>query len=118
MFSLASDETIRKKIIDLLLKWKGGTIDELDVYMEGENLYEQHLDEKFGTGCDSIEKEVLNLLDELIHASITVDDVPAIIKFLQTPRGEETRGFAEWKAYWDNIDYDERAPNYVKYMSD
>ena len=110
---------IRKKIIDLLLKWKSGAIDEHAVHMEGEYLCEQYVDGQSGTACDAIEEAVLISLDTLIHAAVTVDDVPAMIKFLQTPRGEEKRAFAEWDAYWDNIDYDERDrqlasnPNYL-----
>ena len=105
---MPANKTLRKKIIDFLQQWKSGAIDEVAADMEGEYLCEQYVDDESDADCDAIEEEVLILLGTLFPSMVTVDDVPAFIKFLQTPPEEEKQAFAEWSAYWDSIDFDER----------
>ena len=105
---MPADRALRKKMIDLLQQWKSGAIDDLDVLMEGEYLCEQYVDDDSDADCDAIEEAVLLLLDGMIATLVTVDDVPALIKLLQTPPGEEKQSFAEWTAYCNHIDYGER----------
>ena len=99
---------LRKKIIDLLLQWKSGTIDEYDVIEEGEDLFEQYVADDSDADCDELEEMVVILLDGVLAAMLTVDDVPVLIKLLQTPPGEEKQALAEWDAYRESVDYDER----------
>jgi len=99
---------IRTQLIEMLLQWKSGVIDERDVHLAAETLLER-MENVFSPPCDEIETEALVQLDALPQQWITADDVPAIIKFLQTPLGDEALGLAEWSAYWEKMDFRKRA---------
>ena len=92
---------IRTQLIEMLLQWKKGVIDERDVHSAAETLLER-MENAFSPPYDV-------QLDALPQQWITADDVPAIIKFLQTPLGDEALGLAEWSAYWGKMDFHKRA---------
>jgi hypothetical protein len=51
---------------------------------------------------------VLAQLEILNHQPITREDVPALLAFLGTPRGQAARGWMQWWQYWDGIDFAQR----------
>lgn len=100
-------EKIRTLLIEMLLKWKKGDVSERDVHEMAEDLLERQEDES--ARSDKVEQEALIQLDALPQQWITVEDVSAMVTLLQTPRGEEAKGLAEWSEYWENIDFRKRA---------
>ena len=104
------DRMIDRQVLrDLLRKWQRGEITEGDVHEVAEELWQKSAPPKYDESDPrSIAVEVLMHLDIMNQQWITVEDVPAILDFLDTPPGEEARGWAEWKRYWNNIDWDAR----------
>ena len=94
----------------LLRQWFDRALDEEVVYRRAEVLVERLDDDPEYPESDhrSIAKEVLLQLDSLNYQWITRDDVPAMLKFLRTPRGKEKQGWEEWSRYWDTVDYEKR----------
>jgi hypothetical protein len=101
-------KTIREQLTEMLLKWRDGAITERDVHEAAEDLFER-LERGSRPSGDEMTQEALVHLDALPQQWITVDNVPAIIKLLQTPSGEEALGLGEWGAYCDSIDFRKRA---------
>jgi len=63
------------------------------------------------TDPHSISFEVLHKLSlggSYEPEELTTDDIPMIIKFLDTPPGHELEAWDEWEKYWANLDYAER----------
>ncbi len=58
----------------------------------------------------SIGLEVLRILDcsWSIPESLTTDDIPAILEFLETPPNKSLEAWNKWKKYWANLDYPKR----------
>jgi len=53
----------------------------------------------------SLEVEALAQLEILNHQLIVRDDIPAFVRFLSTPSGEEDLAWKEWEHYWESVDY-------------
>jgi len=59
----------------------------------------------------SIGFEVLSMLTFAWASSpeeLIVDDIPAILEFLDTPPGKSLEAWDKWEKYWTNLDYPER----------
>jgi len=100
----------RGTLLALLDQWRNGVIDERDVHEQVEAMVEQcvELPEYDKNDPGSIAVEIIIHLDALNHQLITADDIPAMEAFLQTPRGEELQGWANWKNYWESLDIEKR----------
>jgi len=53
----------------------------------------------------SIAIEVVFQLDDLYQQLVIKEDIPVILKFLDTPVGTELEAWKTWQEYWDNINY-------------
>ncbi len=40
--------------------------------------------------------------------SLTTDDIPIILEFLNTPPDKSLEAWGKWENYWNNLDYEER----------
>jgi hypothetical protein len=91
------------EVFQLLHRWKEGHIDEQQVHMDAELMFEK-LQAKIQRPSDdnhaSIMYEVLSQLSILNYQLITPEDVLAIARFLETPLGQEHEGWREWRKYW------------------
>jgi hypothetical protein len=97
------------KLRDLLLSWQHGEISAQRVHEEAEQLLETvgrpNLPE---TDRRAIPLEVVSQLDILNHQLITVDDIPVILEFLETPPEHELQAWSRWQSYWGSINYEAR----------
>lgn len=103
-------EVDTKALRSLLERWQAGEVDERFVHEEAERLW-GHRDEwplYRETDPRSIPLEVLEQLEILNHQLITREDVPTMLAFLDTPPGEQTRGWAAWRRHWQEVDIDAR----------
>ena len=99
----------RHLLRSLVMQWQRGEITERDVHERAEHLWDQRDWPDYPTSdARSIAIEVLAQLDILNHQLITVEDVPAIVDFLNTPPGSEEDAWEQWQRYWDNVDLDKR----------
>lgn len=103
-------EIERSSLLALLNEWRHGAIDERSVHEWAEETIEQvgELPQYDEDDPRSIAVEILLQLDALNHQLITRDDIPAIEAFLQTRTGDEARGWANWKRYWQQLDLENR----------
>lgn len=95
----------------ILNKWRRGEIDEQQIHMLTERMFEDLQDRIRRPPEDnhmSILYEVLSQLSILNYQLITSDDIPAFLRFLETPEGKEGEGWYEWRKYWENIDFRRR----------
>jgi len=99
----------RQVLRDLLQKWQRGEMSVKEVHEAAEELWEKGAPPEYDENDPrSIAAEVLMQLDMMHVQWITLEDVPAILAFLDTPPGQDMAGWAEWGRYWDNIDWDAR----------
>ncbi|WP_218080299.1 hypothetical protein [Anthocerotibacter panamensis] len=98
---------------NLLDLWSLGSLDARKVHEEAEKLWESIQPDSFypKDNYKSIIIEVLSQLEILNHQLIMPDDIPAILRFLDTPNGKELQGWEDWLNYWENIDMDVRREN-------
>jgi hypothetical protein len=99
----------RDKLRQLVSDWQNGSVAVQDVHEHAEEYCEVY-DRPDLSEVDpkSIAVEVLAQLEILNHQLVTTDDVPAILRFLDTPTGAEAKAWDDWRSYWDAIDYDAR----------
>lgn len=104
-------EVDRDQLRQLLLRWQKGELRAIDVLEEAETLVETFgpLPQYPQGDPRSIAIEVLDDLDCLIGQRIMAEDIPALLTFLNTPPGEEARGWQELHRYWESIDFDQRS---------
>ncbi|MFQ5528644.1 MAG: hypothetical protein ACE5GX_20615 [Thermoanaerobaculia bacterium] len=97
-------------IRSLLQRWQGGDVDKRLVHEEAEAVWDGFKEWPNYPQEDprSIPLEILSNLEALNHQLITPEDIPAILEFLDTPRGSELDGWKRWQRYWDELDMDER----------
>lgn len=99
----------RRQIKSLLEKWGKGLIDEIQVHQQAEEWWELLEEKEYQMNQPlSIEVEILSNLEILNHQLITTSDIPAMLKFLETPLGNELEGWANWKAYMNSVNWVER----------
>ena len=100
---------IRARLIYLLSKWQRRELSTEKVHAEAESLFRDFVcDEVPRSEPKSILNEVLIQLDILNHQLIIEEDIPAILKFLQTPPTALESGWQIWEAYWNSIDFQDR----------
>jgi len=56
----------------------------------------------------SIVAELARILDSLNVEWVTVEDVPAMLSFLDTPAEDVIRSWSKWRSYWDHVDFASR----------
>lgn len=99
----------REMLAEVLERWKAGLITEAQVQEWAESFTdESDYPDVSHSEDDSIANEVLLRLDALPMMLLTKNDIPAVIRFLETPCGQAEEGWREWEAYWDSIDVEER----------
>ncbi len=103
-------EIERDRLLALLEKWQNGTIDERTVHEQAESMMDElgELPSYSEDDPRSIPVEVLLHLDALNHQLITPEDIPAMEAFLCTSQGDEAQGWAAWRNYWNNLDFETR----------
>ena len=99
----------RRPICDILERWHRADMDAASVHRWAEAWWAENTHPEYPRSDPrSISDEVLMQLDMLNHQWITTEDIPAMLRFLQTPLGQELVGWNEWTEYWNSIDYDQR----------
>jgi len=100
----------RSVLRQILIRWQAGEIDEREVHEEAEAILDRYTGERDLPESDerSIGLEVASQLEILNHQLITKDDIPVMLRFLDTERGREIEAWDEWRRYWDSIDYETR----------
>jgi hypothetical protein len=69
----------------------------------------------------SIGFEVLNFLESVWgvpRETLTTDDIPAILEFLDTPADKSLQAWDTWEKYWANLDYAERRIKLLENIED
>ena len=107
----SDDVAGRERLRELLDRWQAGALDERAVHEAAEALSESFpgdLPSYPQSEPRSIAIEVLSQLEILNWQLITRQDIPALLDFLGTRRGEEERGWERYQKYWDSVDFDRR----------
>ncbi len=103
------DEINREPLRELLKRWASGELDARQIHEHAEQLWDSLEQHQFPReDRRSIAAEVLSQLDILNHQLITPEDIPAMMQFLDTPRGSELDGWKRWQRHWAELDMDER----------
>ena len=106
---MSMEELSRSSLRALLQRWAANEITAVDVHERAEALWESQTWPPYSHDDDrSIAVEVLSQLDIIDHQLITVDDVPAIVRFLDTPPGRALEGWVQWVKYWEGVDMKRR----------
>lgn len=107
------DYVERMVLHNLVKQWEAQLLDEQAVLEEAERLWELNPQWPEYPRSDprSINFEVLFQLKSLHVQLITPDDIPAILKFLDTPAGFEAKAWQEWDTFWNSIDFEARLFN-------
>jgi hypothetical protein len=101
----------RKDIEQILLNWSGNILSTNEVLDWADNRYPfENVDYEDWEGDPpkSVSNEILAHLDSLEMNLVTKDDIPAMIRFLETPIGDFERGFKKWCDYNSSIDIRKR----------
>lgn len=90
-----------------LLEWQQGTMTASGVHAAAEALWEagDEWPEYSRNDPRSIWLEALSQLDMMNQQLITVEDVPALLAFLDTPSGKEEQAWIAWERYWASVDF-------------
>jgi hypothetical protein len=106
-----SEDVEAVHILQMLNRWAQGDIDEQQVHIDAEVMFEK-LQDKVSKPSEnthlSIVYEILSQLSILNYQLITRDDIPVILQFLNTPLGQEYVGWDRWRSYWNNLDMKQR----------
>jgi len=101
---------LKDKIYSLLNRWRTDSISKEQVLIEAEDLFG-----KYYKGVDfpmsdykSILIEILSQLEIINHQWIIKDDIPAILEFMKTSKGNELQAWEKWEEYWNKIDFEKR----------
>jgi hypothetical protein len=100
----------RNTLLELLDKWESGVLDEPQLHIEAEALWDagDHWPAYPNEDPRSIAIDVLSNLEILNVQFIGRQDIPAIRAFLETPEGQELTGWKTWELYWATVDFAER----------
>jgi hypothetical protein len=103
-------ETARNLLRSLLMRWQSGELNERQVHEEAERIWMRGSPwrELPDDHPQSIVAEVARLLDSLNSEWVTAEDAPAILLFLDTSTGNETRAWSSWRTYWNHVDFSSR----------
>lgn len=95
----------RLVVLDLLGRWERGELSPPLVLEEAEAALDGAGWPEFPESDPrSIPIEVMSHLEVLNHQFLTVEDVPAMRRFLETPDGLEPEGWNSWVRYLDGIE--------------
>jgi sRNA-binding protein len=103
-------ETEKARLRSALLRWQSAELNERQVHEEAERIWAQgspwpELPDEHAL---SIVAEVARILDSLNSEWVTVEDVPTLLSFLDTPPGDEARAWSSWRTYWNHVDFSSR----------
>ena len=99
----------RGEVIDVLQKWLKGEVDEEELYRWAGSRYSvSDYDVEDREEDDSITNEVLGHLDMMDMNLVVKEDIPAMIEFLNTPKGKFNEGYSQWARYTKSINYKQR----------
>ena len=101
----------RKELKEKLLQWQSGqiTAHELNDWA-GENYPNDDVEyDDWDETENSVTNEVLAALDMMDMNLMTPEDVPAYVKFLETPHGSFDVGYSQLQQYIKQIDIKKRA---------
>ena len=107
----------RQELIDLLLDWKEGRVEAIDVFNVGNELFDDdekdYDDWELPGGSDnfdnnSIAHEVVCCLENLDVDLLLKEDIDAYIEILKTPIGKWKEGMKKLGEYTSKIDYEDR----------
>ena len=97
----------REDVGRVLTDWSSGRKTTDEVMRWADSLYpSDDVDYEDWEGDDSVTNEVLAALDMLDMNLVLPEDAPIYLRFLSTPAGEFTSGYAEFRRRLDAIDYD------------
>jgi hypothetical protein len=103
-------DRIGREVDALLRSWEAGESDARAVWNGAERIWAAYeWDVADVDPATEIVGEVVTLLESLPHQMVVIDDVPAIRRFLATPAGQAHEGWERWTAYWNGIDFADRA---------
>ncbi len=100
----------RTDIADVLRRWQAGEVSAREVFDWAQERYwpgEVDFDD-WEANESSGAKEVLGALDQLPVNLVLPEDVPLYLAFLATPLGQFARGYEQFRAAIDGIDYTSR----------
>jgi len=104
----------RQDLIEKLTDWQTGKMSTEEIHdwatdnwVPYEDQYEDHEFSEDGEYL-SVTRDVLNYLEELFRLDITEEDVPELLNFLRTPKGQYEKGNKKMTDYFDSIDWDKR----------
>lgn len=102
-------EQLREEIRRILQLWQRGAVDVQRVQAKAEQLLETWNYPTYEESDPrSIPIDVLSNLDMAYYQLVVPQDIPAMLRFLDTPPGQEANAWKHWKQYWNDIDYDDR----------
>lgn len=104
----------RQNIIEKLIDWQTGRLSSEEIFdwandnwVPHEDQYEDHEYSSSGE-YQSVTRDVINYLEELFRLDITKDDIPELLKYLQTPKGQYEKGNQKLTNYFNSINWDKR----------
>jgi hypothetical protein len=102
-------EAERLSLRSLLLRWQSGEVSESQVHEQAERIWALHRWPEVPPGDPgSIVTEIAQTLESLNVQWVVVEDVPAILSFLETLAGNELDGWSAWQSYWGAVDFTAR----------
>ncbi|NQD38710.1 hypothetical protein HPT27_16930 [Permianibacter sp. IMCC34836] len=100
----------RADVADILAAWGRGDLSAVEVHEWAEMRYwpsDLEVDDEEDED-NSVCREVLHHLDSLDMNLVIQEDIPAMLDFLSTPRGQFSTGYERWDRITKNIDYKKR----------
>jgi hypothetical protein len=92
--------------MSLLLRWKAEDLSAPDLHEQAEEMWNSQEWGLFNESDDrSIAVEVLSVLDSMNQQWIMIEDIPAIVAFLNTPPSHAAEAWRWWRKYWDGVDF-------------
>ena len=99
----------RSDIVQLLKAWQRDDVTAAEVQAWAEGIYIPGTFEVDDyEGGDSVCAEVLQHLDCLDMNLVIQEDIPLLLEFLSTPKGQFSLGFERWDRMTKSIDYRQR----------
>lgn len=103
----------KKPLKNILVKWLCGKINEAEVLDRAGIIESRYNSRNKKTNykksqVESIFEEVLYKLDGVHYQLIIKEDIPIIIKFLETKPNDTSEAWKIWNDYWRSIDYEKR----------
>ncbi|MDQ3127727.1 MAG: hypothetical protein M3Q66_04620 [Chloroflexota bacterium] len=99
----------RSTVRELLIRWQRADAAWQDTEEAAEAFLEGDLPELRRHGEDSITREGMEIAARIDTDYLVRSDVPALLQFIDTARGDEAAGWQALDAFFAAIDFDARA---------